>query len=186
MKIKEAVIKLYRKENEKCEIKNFDPITYRKIKSFESNYNIKLPKDFIDWLFITNGSNVGPGGFFGIETGRNSNDIEFYLNLYPIWVEVKYIPVASDGFGNTYLIDLTNSFTNGFIFFIDSSGDISKPTYYVASHVWTFLYCILSRDTVEDEDDIENSWPFDEQKVISLDPEILKTPKEFLPWNLPD
>jgi len=186
MMMKETAIKLYRRENAKCKIKDFDPITHEKIKSFENNHKIKLEIGFTERLFIANGSNVGPGGFFGIETGRNSNDIEFYLKLYPTWVKLKYIPVASDGFGNTYLIDLTNSFTNGFIFFIDSYSNISKPTYYVASNIWIFLYFILSRDTEEDEDNKEDSWPFDEQKVISIDPEILKAPKEFLPWNLPD
>jgi cell wall assembly regulator SMI1 len=184
--MKETAIKLYREGNIKCKIKTFNPITHNKIKSFENNYNVRLPKDFIEWLFIANGSNVGPGGFFGIETGRNSNDIEFYLKIYPGWVELKYIPIASDGCGNTYLIDLTNNSTNGFIFFIDSYTDINKLTYYVASNFWTFLYFILNREVEDEEAGEEDEWPFDKQKITSIDPEILKAPKEFLPWNLPD
>jgi hypothetical protein len=81
---------------------------------------------------------------------------------------------------------LTNNSTNGFIFFIDSYTDINKLTYYVASNFWTFLYFILNREVEDEEAGEEDEWPFDKQKITSIDPEILKAPKEFLPWNLPD
>jgi cell wall assembly regulator SMI1 len=183
--IKEKAIDLYKEENEKCEMKSFDLLTDTKIETFEKKYDVKLEKNFVEWLRVANGSNVGPGGFFGIETGRNTNNIEFYLTLYPIWIELKYIPIASDGFGNTYLIDLSNSITNGFIFFIDSYSDLNKPTYYVASNIWTFLYFILGRNEKQEDID-DDEWPFNKKKVTAVDPKILKAPKGLLPWNLAD
>jgi hypothetical protein len=83
MLIKETAIAVHKEENAKCEIKEFDPVSPQKIAVFESNYEVKLDDNFKDWLVISNGSNVGPGGFYGIETGRDISDIEFYLKIYP-------------------------------------------------------------------------------------------------------
>jgi hypothetical protein len=81
------------------------------------------------------------------------------------------------------LLDLSGEVTNGFIFFIDSYTHINKPTYYVASNFWVFLYAILNKERESEEDDYEDLWPFNRKKVISIDPQILKAPKKLLPWN---
>jgi hypothetical protein len=96
----------------------------------------------------------------------------------------QWVPVASDGCGNTYLVDCSDSSTRGFIFFIDSYGDASKKTYYVASGLWSFMYMMLiSESDDSDENDDEDLWPFNDDFVLSIDPDIDKAPSELLPWN---
>ena len=57
------------------------------IGSFEQRLGIAVPPILRDWLLTVNGAPFGPGGVFGIATGRKAFDMERYLAEYPEWQE---------------------------------------------------------------------------------------------------
>jgi cell wall assembly regulator SMI1 len=71
---------------------------------FESWLGYSLPEPMREWLALSNGPFVGPGGTYGIGTGRKSLEIKAYLDANPEWRNRKWIPVAGDGCGNLYVL----------------------------------------------------------------------------------
>ena len=68
-----------------------------------------LPGAFVEWLELSNGPLVGPGGFYALERTADYRDFEELLAAHPLvveagWRERGWAPVAADGFGNVYVL----------------------------------------------------------------------------------
>src|SRR5438105_1019599 len=80
------------------------PATDPDCDSFEKRSGIRLPDDVRDWLKLTNGPCVGPGGLYGIRPPRRHLDMEAIIALFPSWKAHQWLPIAGDGCGNYYVI----------------------------------------------------------------------------------
>jgi cell wall assembly regulator SMI1 len=182
--IKDKALNLLREEELRYNCKKFTPADKNEVARFEKHYGILLDANCKEWLLISNGSDAGQGGFYGI--GHEKNSIQINYEVHPYWILAQWVPVAGDGFGNTYLVDCSDASTRGYIFFIDSYGDASKITYYVSSNFWMFMYMMLISNSNNDYDinECEDLWPFNKDFVLSIDPGIVKAPSELLPWNV--
>lgn len=148
------------------------------LEGFLLRTGIQIPADMANWLRITNGACVGPGGLFGIRPPRKFLDIERVLKSYPDWQAKKWLPVAGDGCGNYYVMPTNGEFGNGYpIVFIDTIASQEKPAYIVASDLEHFLIFLL-------ESELGNgTWPFDERAVAAEDPTMTKFTGIPLPWE---
>ena len=106
------------------------------------------------------------------------------------WASYPWVPVASDGFGNYYVVDLSHNTPSGGnpVVFVDKSVSSTEPAYLVASSLSYFLEFVrLQHDLPEDVKDgvIEIPfWPFDRKFVISVDPEFESIREYPIPWAL--
>jgi hypothetical protein len=183
VEIKNKALYLLRQEEKTYNCDEFSPVDRATLSQFEKQHSICLDGNFKEWLFVSNGSHAGRGGFYGI--GYTNDSIALGYKVNPHWFLSRWVPVAGDGFGNTYLVDCSDLPTRGFIFFIDSFTDTSKVTYYVASDFWRFMYMmLLCESDNSDENNDEDLWPFNETFVLSVDPRIALAPSALLPWNV--
>ena len=146
--------------------------------AFVQRTGIDLPNELREWLKISNGPCVGPGGLLGIRPERKALDIELVLDILPSWRTKKWIPVAGDGCGNSYICPSTWGYgTCCPVMFIDTIEGVDSPSYVVASSVGHFLIAILEREVGA------RGWPFDRDTVIAADPEMLNVTGVPMPWK---
>jgi cell wall assembly regulator SMI1 len=145
--------------------------------AFEQRTGIRLPEEVRQWLKISNGPCVGPGGLYGIRPQRSHLDIEAILDLYPSWKTRQWIPIAGDGCGNYYVIPTQEEYGSGYpVLFVDTNSTSDVPAYIVASDIGHFLVSLLEKELGE------KRWPFDENYVTKADPEITRFVGVPLPW----
>ena len=107
------------------------------IRAFESRFNLRLPKPLLEFLQVINGAYVGGQGFLGINSTTN-NEIGQVLELTPLWVERNWIPVASDGCGN-YFVIVSLSEHDHPICFVDHEIGYDTIDYVAASSLEIFV-----------------------------------------------
>jgi hypothetical protein len=145
--------------------------------AFQRRTGLRLPHDVRDWLKISNGPCVGPGGLYGIRPARSDLDIESILEIFPSWRESKWIPVAGDGCGNYYLIPTQQEYGTGYpVLFVDTSSTPDAPAYIVASDMGRFVVALLETELGAE------GWPFNEHDVTKSDPQITRFKGLALPW----
>ncbi len=149
--------------------------TADQLQRLEQKLGFRLPSEFASWLAACNGPCVGSGGVAGFETRRKSQDIELILANYPLWKERRWLPVAGDGSGNYYL--LINEGAGRPVAFFDTMEDDQAPAFVVASNLWSFLLFFIEKELGR------SGWPFDREKVLGSDPDILNYEGLRLPWN---
>ncbi len=169
------------------------PASQKDIREFETEYGSKLPAELAEWVNMYNGATVNPGGIYGL------NDIlSLYKSVNPSWLAKGWIPIASDGCGDYYVLD-TNIFipTSGThpVYFVDQS-NYDKPAYVVASGLWRFLKFLLDREILDQAlspevrmdataQNPESHWPFNKAHVLQVDPEMVDYQGSVpLPWEL--
>lgn len=135
----------------------------------------EIPLQLKEWLQVCNGTTAGPGGIFGTGTDREYLNIEFYIEIYPVWRELDWIPVGGDGTGNYYIL-ATGRHEVGFhaVFFVDMMDNWLHPSYCVASDLFHFLQFLMESELGA------RGWPFDRKYVESRDPNI--SASTMLPW----
>lgn len=74
------------------------------LRAAENRLGFPLPLTLRDWLKGCNGSLVGPGGLLG-------------------WIERKLVPVAGDGYGNYYVMAVSQGPAADPIVFVDTVRD---------------------------------------------------------------
>lgn len=145
---------------------------------FAKRTGLVIPPDLRDWLMISNGPCVGPGGFYGIQPHRHHLDIESYLEAYPIWKNYGWIPIAGDGCGNHYILTQRDEFRcDNPILFIDTSTSFESDCYIVASDISHFIVAVLEQELGK------RGWPFDKQFQLNFDPQIINCIGAKLPWD---
>ncbi len=155
-----------------------DGVSDDQIAGFELRTGAPMPPELKDWLLISNGPCIGPGGLFGIKPARDDLDIELHFELYPNWLARKWIAIAGDGCGNYYVVATQQEYGPGYpVFFIDCHEDTDVPSYIAASGVGHFLIFLLEREIGA------RGWPFDERYVVAADPNIRRFHSLSLPWN---
>lgn len=154
-------------------------ISESEINDAERRIGINFPNELKEWLMISNGPCVGPGGIFGIKPQNSSLDIEKIISIYDCWKILRWIPMAGDGLGNYYVIDTAKKYKYGHpIYFIDTVEDIKKAEYVVASNIWSFIIFLLEKELGE------YKWPFEKEYVIKNDPEIEDCVEVAKPWEV--
>lgn len=144
----------------------------------ERRIRINFPNELKEWLMISNGPCVGPGGIFGINPQSSSSDIEEIVSFYECWKDLKWLPIAGDGLGNYYIIDTVKETKYGHpIYFVDTMTDVKNAEYVVASNIWSFIIFLLEEELGE------NKWPFEKEYVIKNDPEIEECIEVAKPWD---
>ena len=156
--------------------------TQNDFNEFESKFQIKLPDELKEWLMLCNGAPLQPGDVYGINSPNSSLNISNFYKIFTEWPLLKWIPLASDGCGDYYVLDTQLRINNmSPIYFIDQE-DYDSPAYIVASNTWSFFY-FLFLDEINDNKGGNNFWPFEKCKVIERDPAILKFKNIPLPWD---
>ena len=100
-----------------------------------------LPRALRTWLSICNGAAIGPGGVFGQRPDRRHADIVRFLDLYPEWRGLGWIPVASDGCGNYYVLT-----AEGTVGFVETMSDPGKLARRAGPDLLSFMTDLLEAD----------------------------------------
>lgn len=100
-----------------------------------------LPAELRTWLLICRGAAIGPGGVFGQRPDRPHLDIVKIREIFPEWRALGWLPVASDGCGNYYV--LAEDGAVGFVEPISDPGTISQRT---AAGLLSFMTDLLAAD----------------------------------------
>lgn len=149
----------------------------RECNAFEQRTDIFLPDEVRQWLKITNGPCVGPGGLYGIRPQRSHLDMEAFFEIYHSWRNRKWIPIAGDGCGNYYIIPTQAEYGIGYpVLFVDTSSPFDVPAFIVASDIEHFLIALFKKELGE------KGWPFNENYVTKTDPGIISFVGISLPW----
>lgn len=148
------------------------------LRAFEEDLGYSLPPDLKRWLKVSNGPNVGPGGFFGVGAVPKHLSIPACLSMFPDWKALRWIPIAGDGCGNYYVQVLSGAFGPGCpVVFVEPMSGSNEVAYAVASTVPLFVIGLLRQE-------LERSrWPFDRDLVISFDPDLVKLKNVAMPWD---
>jgi hypothetical protein len=168
------------------------------IRNFESEFRIRAPHELREWLLICDGAPVKPAGIFGLK------EIRKHYEWYPDWIEKGWIPTASDGCGDYYVLSTRERIKSAShpIYFLDQS-DCLNPAYIVASDLWVFFRFLfrdemLAKDFVikpehyadellYDSDELkgEHYWPFEKDKVLEEDPDLADYAGDVpFPWDV--
>lgn len=168
--------------------------TQAAVDGFVQRTRLSIPPQMQAWLKHCNGSRCAPGGYFGIQTGDDFTDLERVYEYYPVWKEERWLPVASDGCGNYYLMSTASgSQPKNPIFFIDVHENPEVPTYLVASSLFHFLRFIMQNELDNQGKHIDmtwplprsqpEGWPFNRSYVLARDPDLENCAGIPLPWN---
>lgn len=143
------------------------------IDKFAERVEFLIPDQLRSWLKIADGV------FIGNQQMLSLLEIESIYEYQNDWREKMWIPIATDGTGNTYIIPVGEEYGMGYpVFFYDCYDDFENPSYIVASDLAHFLEFFM-----EDELRITTLWPFNKEYVIGKDPDIINFPKLTLPWE---
>jgi hypothetical protein len=100
-----------------------------------------LPSMLRTWLSICRGAAIGPGGVFGQRPDQPQLDMARIRDMFPHWRELGWLPVASDGCGNYYV--LAKDGTVGFVEPISDPVTINKCA---APDLLSFMTGLLATD----------------------------------------
>ena len=151
------------------------------MQTFERLHGLRLPPTVRNWFSVVNGALCGTQGFVGLNY-RHVDD--YYEFLAKSW-----LPVAEDGCGSRYLIDLTGPDQGDYPVFFwdheyswDAEGRGVIKGYAVASNVWIFSLLLLKHELEWDEAE-RLSWPFDRDRALQHDPNLAGVRSAPLPWK---
>jgi cell wall assembly regulator SMI1 len=153
--------------------------TRPQLDSLEMRLGFGLPDELRAWLTLCNGVIAGPGGIYGTATDVDFLDIEHVLGLQPAWRARRWLPLAGDGMGNHYVLDVAClHLREGGVFFVDASS-ADEFAYIVASRPLRFFAFLLECELGARE------WPFVKEYMLLHDPIIGQVqPAALLPWNV--
>ena len=141
-----------------------------------------LPIELGDWLRTSNGPLVGPGGVYGVPPAEKKLLITEHLKQNSAWQASRWIPVAGDGNGNTYVLDATPGIGSSHsVYFVDHEDE--RECYRVASNLWLFLRFLFLSELARVHQE-KPHWPFDKSYVLHFDPAIaMYSGAIVLPWE---
>lgn len=160
------------------------PATDTEIKAFENAHGFILPDEVRSWFRRCDGANIRPGGLDSLFPKDHVVCLDWHFKRYPEWKSKGWIPLASDGCGDLYVLTkdvLVPATGTHPVFFLDQA-DFAKPDYVVASGVWRFLFFLLEDELLRERGEA-GYWPFDRERVLALDPALGECRGIPLPWE---
>lgn len=151
--------------------------TVDQIDQLERALQHPIPRELAAWLERCNGIVAGPGVLYGARATDPDLDIATARRAWPEWEARDWIPVASDGSGNSFVLFASTDSEDSAVYFVDCSDDPDRLAYVVASSLATFLRFLLEREMGEAR------WPFDSTYVLAEDPQIRDVEGAPLAWN---
>ncbi|MBA4020489.1 MAG: hypothetical protein C0483_25290 [Pirellula sp.] len=158
--------------------------TRAQIEECEERVGVEFPKEMREWLAISNGPRVARCDFYGTE--RDYFKFDDVYEIFPEWTEREWIPILNDGCGNYWVMVTQEEFGEGRpIVFVKPISDREAAAYIVASDLEHFLEFVLEKEILSPElGDFEDTyWPFDQDKVLAKDPDLLSFRDVPLPWD---
>lgn len=145
---------------------------------FVNRTRVWLPDDARELLAASNGISGLGTRVFRIRQVHEPRDIESLYLLYPSWAARKLLPIADDGCGSYYLLASSHVYGQGHpVLFFDHVDGLEQPTFIAASGIWPFFRFLLEQQFGQ------TYWPFDKDRVIAADPDILNFHGVPLPWE---
>lgn len=115
--------------------------TAAELRDLESRLGRPLPRSLVAWLLVLNGDTIGEGGVFGARPDAPALDIGRVLDRYrEEWDPPAWLPVASDGCGNYYLLLADEG-----VGFVDTMADPAVVSRVVEDSLVSFLLWYLPR-----------------------------------------
>ncbi|SIM87955.1 hypothetical protein [Micromonospora cremea] len=99
----------------------------------------------------------------------------FRAATYAGWLQLGWLPVAGDGFGNSYVLLIRGPLA-GCVAFVEAIADPDEIAYVAASNLWTFLRFLFEKELGA------KGWPFGSKVVLAADPDLAQIPGDLLPW----
>lgn len=93
-------------------------------------------------------------------------------------LHLNFLPVFSEGCGNTIAMDITPGVQDAALYFFDHEGWMDAPDYAVASSLGAFLLLAVAEYEAGDEE-LPEKWQ------LEIDPDIEKCSRAPALWNLP-
>ena len=151
------------------------PATMDDIRKFETENDMSLSRDVIEWLMTTNGISRAPGGLNGV-SGYMAIETEGALTAYPEWKSMNWFPLGEDGCGNYYVSYPIDRFPDRRpVCFVDGIHP-DRIAYVVASSAWHFVYGLLNKEMGDER------WPFNRDYMLEQDPTIQEFTELPMPW----
>jgi hypothetical protein len=152
--------------------------TEDELTEFESRTGLSLVAEHKDFLRRINGAMIGPGGVFGVRNASDVLSIEEYLKIFPEWRERGWVPIASDGVGNYWVVTDGPDGSAGWVAFVDVHLDAHSVGYYAASSFNRFLNFLIRSELGEYE------WPPRQEYAMQWDPRLVELPSSVRPWKI--
>lgn len=143
-----------------------------------------LPLDGVlrEWFEFCNGVSIGPEALYGLEQSEPDLDVDVRRSLGVGWAEAGWVPVAGDGFGNSYVVDMAGKTVQSHqaVIFVEAV-DPLEPVYAIASNMWTFVEKYVRRDEPG-----SSGWEvWDLTSAMRSDPELADVRGVVpMPWEL--
>jgi len=151
------------------------PATLEDIRKFETENDMSLSRDVIEWLMTTNGIFCAPAGLNGV-SGYMAIATKAVLRGFPEWKSRNWFPLAEDGCGGSYISYPIDRFPDRRpVCFVDRS-DPDRIGYVVASSVWHFVYGLLNAEMGDER------WPGNRDYMLEYDPTIQEFTELPMPW----
>lgn len=145
---------------------------------FRVDTGLRLPAELEDWLSVSNGPFIGQAGYLGVGRGLEGGTMEKTLSVFQEFVRNQWFPICSDGCGNYYVFDVSDTFAPFRpVLFIDCFEAFDKPSFTASSNFWLFVTLYLEKDitlrhVTDDEEIMSYWWPFHEKETLDTDPEL--------------
>ena len=150
-----------------------DPAT---LTAFFRQHRIADTSFLYRWLRLCNGWHLRHGTLYGVGTGSADTDLGILWRMWPDWMARRWLPIADNGHGATYVIAL-NAFGAGPVYCIDPVLDESRPQFIAASDLYYFAQFFLHAELGD------TGWPYTAAHVKRLDPQITNIKSAPLPWE---
>lgn len=156
-----------------------DGATDEEIRGAELELGFAIDDDYKTLLRFSNGPCIGGDGstaFFSVVKFGANKLVE---NIDERWRYGKWLPVTSDGCGNTFVLMTLDGVPGRPVGFVEGVSVRAEPEYLVASSFRAFLKFWVGRGGKRME-----GWPFARQVFEMFDPEFLAAaPERLQPWN---
>jgi len=179
-----------------CIRDSYRPPSEEAVREFERQRGVVLPDNLREWLLLY--GQREDTWLNGLTDRKPQNGIPGTFASYGDEWPRSWIPVAGDGCGCYYILDLYQQIGDSHpVFFWDHETDWDRLDYIVASGIWPFLRFYLLRAIFEHEIGTELHWegdqlvvdrcfywPFERDSVLRDDPQIADYagPVPF-PWD---
>ncbi len=156
-----------------------DGATDDEIRGAELELEFAIDDDYKALLRFSNGPCIGGDGVIAFFSVAKYGANKLVENIDERWRDRKWLPVTTDGCGNTFVLVTLDGVPGRPVGFVEGISIRPEPAYLVASSFRAFL-----KFWVGDRGKRMKGWPFARELFERFDPELLTTvPERLQPWN---